>query len=139
MRQETPPEGFMRHTLLELSEALSYFVHGARLDNFDADSILSGPPRTWNAIVHRDIKPGNFFLTTSASGNIYPRVVLGDFDCKLRRTLPLNMNSKLTPVLGSVPEKHIYQGFTLEFTSRQAPTSRPPEHPNYYRRRSDVF
>ncbi|KAF2492242.1 kinase-like protein [Lophium mytilinum] len=104
------PQGFLYHTLGELSKALCFCVHG----------YLPGgaAPVVWNTIVHRDIKPGNVFLSTRGDG-LYPRVVLGDFGC-------------------SVSERHIKEGIASPLVSRQAPAFAPPEAPSYSTR-SDVF
>jgi serine/threonine protein kinase len=70
---KTPPEGFIWHVLLQLSEALA-FLH------FGHGSINAGH-KEWTPVFHRDIKPDNVFLKADPAGNVdeYPNVKLGDF------------------------------------------------------------
>ncbi|KAF2492241.1 kinase-like protein [Lophium mytilinum] len=113
-RSETLPHGFVGHTLLELSKALCFCVHGYV---FGSGGMV---PENWNAIIHRDIKPGNVFLASPSDPRaLYPRIVLGDFGC-------------------SVSDIDIVNGTASALTSRQAPEFSPPEAPAYSRR-SDVF
>ncbi|KAI9853030.1 MAG: hypothetical protein M1838_002809 [Thelocarpon superellum] len=112
-RREPVPEGFARHVMTSLTNALA-FCHAGVSDP------LSHPATArldrWLAVVHRDLKPGNVFLTSSpnphafstrTSANtsnshplfnstpnaaslraVYPRVVLGDFGCCIRQDSP---------------------------------------------------
>lgn len=77
-------EGFLWKVFYDLSLALCYLNTGVsttevrRLtEQGKAPLKVSG----WNWVVHRDIKPGNIFLTDSAEAETwrYPTAVLGDF------------------------------------------------------------
>ena len=68
------PESFIWHTYIQLSEALAYIHTGYTRESRPT-------PRSWQAILHRDIKPDNVFLRkpSSSSRTNYPDIVLADF------------------------------------------------------------
>ncbi|KAF2816323.1 kinase-like protein [Mytilinidion resinicola] len=105
------PEGFLWRVFLDIAKALRFCVYGIRQEGDKADP-------EWDTILHRDIKPGNIFLTSS--GSLYPRSVLGDFGCGISE-------SDITTALARD-----------ERVSRQARAFAPPESPDYDRR-SDVY
>lgn len=79
-------EGFLWKVLWDVSLALCH-LWTERSDLTIRKSAKEGRSvegkERWNGYIHRDIKPGNLFLTwkTSADGNRcnYPSVILGDF------------------------------------------------------------
>lgn len=69
-RSGTPiPRGFIWKVFLSLAEALVFMWYGPEPRQSD-----------WNHILHRDIHPGNIFLSPTAAGQ-YPVVTLADFGC----------------------------------------------------------
>ncbi|KAL8781843.1 MAG: hypothetical protein Q9213_005818, partial [Squamulea squamosa] len=75
------PEGFLWHSLVQLTSALA-FIHTG-VDRSDPDR---PHPPNWQPVTHRDIKPDNIFLklpppSPSARNRkiIYPTLILGDF------------------------------------------------------------
>ncbi|KAF2492240.1 kinase-like protein, partial [Lophium mytilinum] len=105
------PEGFLWRVLLDVAKALRFCVYGIHKEDDKVDP-------DWDSILHRDIKPGNIFLTDT--GGLYPRSVLGDFGCGISM-------SDITTGLAK-----------NEQVSRQARAFSPPECPKYDRR-SDVY
>ncbi|ORY19209.1 kinase-like domain-containing protein [Clohesyomyces aquaticus] len=111
-RRKDIPEDFLWRVFLDISLALCYLLHGVNLDASDLDRGRPGRvEEDWNVIHHRDIKPGNIFLSAEP-GRTYPRAVLGDFGCSL--------------MLWDVGPHG-----TRCLTSRQAPAFAPPESPGY--------
>lgn len=73
------PEPFILKIIEEMASGLTYLHTGVDLSGrLDPHSSRIDRSRPWNAIVHRDIKLDNIFLTT-ITRSVYPRVVLGDF------------------------------------------------------------
>jgi serine/threonine protein kinase len=78
------PEGFLWKVLFDMATALCYLQTGED----SSRAAMDGHPITtrragWEKILHRDIKPGNIFLTGRRQETQYPEVVLGDFGCSL--------------------------------------------------------
>ncbi|KAL9593120.1 MAG: hypothetical protein Q9179_006084, partial [Wetmoreana sp. 5 TL-2023] len=67
------PESFIWHAYIQMAEAFAYIHTG--YDRLSADR---HPPKGWQPIVHRDIKPPNVFLRHDKYGG-YPDLVLADF------------------------------------------------------------
>ncbi|KAH3976369.1 hypothetical protein HBH98_130590 [Parastagonospora nodorum] len=80
-----PDEGFLWKLTWDMSSALCHLYTGRSNDYIrqcaQSQQVVS-TKYGWNRIIHRDIKPGNLFLTTkdkSQPDRYWPVVVLGDF------------------------------------------------------------
>ena len=81
-----PDEGFLWKVLSDMATALCHLYTGRNNDYIrrcaQSQQVVS-TMYGWNRIIHRDIKPGNLFLTEKAvsrlPGRYWPTVVLGDF------------------------------------------------------------
>jgi len=90
-------EAFVWHVLSGLAKALSMTHYGINADNPAVRS------QDWNCIYHRDIKPGNIFLTDRQQIGVYPRIVLGDFGCAVtRRDIETGIADKAAQAHGTV-------------------------------------
>ncbi|KAL8933689.1 MAG: hypothetical protein Q9211_005643 [Gyalolechia sp. 1 TL-2023] len=69
------PEAFIWHAYAHLADAFAYIHTG-----YDRLSYSDRPPRGFQPIVHRDVKPPNIFLRPNRD-NGYPDLVLADFGC----------------------------------------------------------
>ncbi|KAF2448794.1 kinase-like protein [Karstenula rhodostoma CBS 690.94] len=85
-RSTYAPEGFLWKLLFEMATALCYLQTGLK----SSRDAMNGQPvtarqRGWDKILHRDIKPGNVFLTShrQSTHSAYPTLVLGDFGASL--------------------------------------------------------
>jgi serine/threonine protein kinase len=88
-----PDEGFLWKVFWDLSLAVCYLWSGhpyeeTRRRAFESKRMKK--TEQWNPIVHRDIKPGNVFMTWDRGnsldqGTIYPRILLGDFGTAVSR------------------------------------------------------
>ena len=104
-------EGFIRHVVTSLADALAYCHSGIR----DPQHLSqSAPVPGWVTVLHRDLKPGNIFL--ASNGRTYPRVVVGDFGV-----------SAETATHSFIIEEHAGAGILV-----------PPETPTYSRA-SDIW
>ncbi|KAL9002587.1 MAG: hypothetical protein Q9188_004498 [Gyalolechia gomerana] len=69
------PEAFIWHAYVQLADAFAYIHTG-----YDRLAHSDRPPRGFQPIVHRDVKPPNVFLRPNGD-NRYPDLVLADFGC----------------------------------------------------------
>lgn len=69
------PEAFIWHAYVQLADAFAYIHTG-----YDRLAHSDRPPRGFQPIVHRDVKPPNIFLRPNGD-NRYPDLVLADFGC----------------------------------------------------------
>lgn len=76
------PEAFIWKVFESLAEALR-LCHTGEHCKFDECTVLS---ENWDPVIHRDVLPGNVFLTSIGSDGLYPRIVLGDFGCGVSRS-----------------------------------------------------
>lgn len=91
-RKARIPEGFIWHSFLQLADACAYMHTGYdRLANSDR------PPRGFQPIVHRDIKPPNIFLRLDRNSG-YPDLVLADFGCATTKVRSGNTYQIGTPM-----------------------------------------
>ncbi|KAF2448351.1 kinase-like protein [Karstenula rhodostoma CBS 690.94] len=67
------PEAFVWHVFISLVEAVHYMQHGPP----------GGGARAWNYVYHRDLHPGNIFITGRRDTGLH--VVLGDFGSAVSR------------------------------------------------------
>jgi len=79
------PEPFIWSVFGAISVALCYLYTGVDVE-LEVGNRQTIPPvrgsSSWDKVYHRDIKPGNIFLTEySTSGEVYPKPILGDFGC----------------------------------------------------------
>ncbi|KAL8646582.1 MAG: hypothetical protein Q9210_006054 [Variospora velana] len=73
------PESFIWHAYMQLADAFAYIHTGYG---------GAPPPKKFQTIVHRDVKPPNIFLRPSGrSGYSYPDLVLADFGLATTKTL----------------------------------------------------
>ena len=100
------PESFVWHTYIQLAEALAYIHEG-----YNRNSSNRKPPKNWQEIVHRDIKPQNVFLRKSRNGYDYPDVVLADFGIATRQLYTCQRNEYFLGTLA-------YQGPEVPLHSR---------------------
>ncbi|KAI4195071.1 MAG: hypothetical protein LQ350_007402 [Teloschistes chrysophthalmus] len=68
------PEAFIWHIFVQLASAAAYMHTGV-----DRSSPEQPPPRLWQPIVHRDIKPDNVFLHHTRGQTGYTDAILADF------------------------------------------------------------
>ncbi|KAL9580063.1 MAG: hypothetical protein Q9212_004720, partial [Teloschistes hypoglaucus] len=68
------PEAFIWHIFVQLASAAAYLHTGV-----DRSSPEQPPPRLWQPIVHRDIKPDNVFLHHNRGQTGYTDAILADF------------------------------------------------------------
>ncbi|KAL8662714.1 MAG: hypothetical protein Q9202_004499 [Teloschistes flavicans] len=68
------PESFIWHIFVQLASAVAYIHTGV-----DRSCPDRPPPRLWQPVVHRDIKPDNVFLTLTPGQTGYTDAVLADF------------------------------------------------------------
>ncbi|KAJ4368021.1 hypothetical protein N0V83_006376 [Neocucurbitaria cava] len=120
-------EGFLWKVLWDVSLALCFLYTGTDIVTTRTcanDRVAVPIQRGWNRIFHRDVKPGNVFLTWKHAGGQdkcpYPTAVLGDFG-------------------SSISDADIRVGRVRANTnSRGTPAFDPPESP-MYDERSDVY
>lgn len=74
-RKTRIPEAFIWHSFLMLADAFAYMHTG-----YDRQAQSDRPPRGWQPIVHRDVKPPNIFLRPNYERG-YPDLILADFGC----------------------------------------------------------
>ncbi|KAK4968123.1 hypothetical protein LTR66_011870 [Elasticomyces elasticus] len=86
--RHTPvPEPFAWHVFYSIASALAWCHYGTitspNLTTIDFP--ISDPD--WNTTIHRDLKIGNIFLSSSRTApySSYPRIVLGDFGLSFQR------------------------------------------------------
>ncbi|KAF1952150.1 hypothetical protein CC80DRAFT_596777 [Byssothecium circinans] len=82
------PELFIWNVLESLARALCFMhlgLHTIYPSPYGLQKYHKDP--TWNSIIHKDLHPGNVFLTDNPPPgmfdyySLYPRVILGDFGC----------------------------------------------------------
>ncbi|KAI4102649.1 MAG: hypothetical protein L6R37_004305 [Teloschistes peruensis] len=73
-RRRYVPEAFIWHIFVQLASATAYLHTGC-----DRSSPDQPPPRLWQPIVHRDIKPDNVFLHHTPGQTGYTDAILADF------------------------------------------------------------
>ncbi|KAI9682407.1 MAG: hypothetical protein M1817_000461 [Caeruleum heppii] len=88
-QQQFVPEAFIRHVFTSVANALAYIHYGIR----DTSRLTTASRAAdWQTILHRDLKPGNIFLSSTAispdAAGIYPSVILGDFGLAIRQDSP---------------------------------------------------
>jgi serine/threonine protein kinase len=120
-----PDEGFLWKVFFDASLAFCHLWTGrsATTTRQRADEFVSvNAHADWNPIVHRDVKPGNFFITSRErdDNSRYPTIVLGDF----------GLCTTAEDVRTGRASLHTNSGYTPEFTV--------PEHPQYSKR-SDIY
>jgi serine/threonine protein kinase len=82
-------EGFLWKVFWDLSLAVCYLWSGHPYENtrqraFESKRVPKSINGKWNPVIHRDIKPGNVFMTWDRGNSLdqgmtYPRILLGDF------------------------------------------------------------
>jgi serine/threonine protein kinase len=120
-----PDEGFLWKVFFDASLAFCYLWTGrsaatAHQRAKEFKSVDAHPD--WNRIAHRDVKPGNLFLTSSDRDNNghYPTIVLGDFGL-------------------CTTDEDVRKGrASVDTNSGYTPGFKVPEHP-HYSDRSDVY
>ncbi|KAI4124005.1 MAG: hypothetical protein LQ338_005029 [Usnochroma carphineum] len=90
-RRDKIPESFIWHVYMQLADAFAYIHTG-----YDRLNDGKGPPKNFQPIVHRDVKPPNIFL--KPNGSDYPNLVLADFGLATRRTRSCETDLMGTPV-----------------------------------------
>jgi serine/threonine protein kinase len=120
-------EGFLYKVLWDVGHALNYLIIGT--DNATARRLVIEGKEIlrcagWNRIVHRNLKPGNMFLTWKNPAGYdkvnYPTVVLVDFGCNA---------TDADAVAGHA---------NAQFQSGLTPSFAPPESPKYHLR-TDIY
>ncbi|KAF2688796.1 kinase-like protein [Lentithecium fluviatile CBS 122367] len=113
--EEGVTEEFLWHVLESLVEAVRYCQRG------NAVGTAGEWDGKWNPIYHRDIQPGNIFMSfNDIHISEFPRVLLGDFGCS---------TSLLDIALGNSDPKNV---------DRQDTRFAPPEAPGFGLR-SDIY
>ena len=114
-------EGFLYKILWDIALALSFLstgVDAATTRNLAKAGYIVGKKSGWNQTLHRDLKPGNIFLTWKnplpADRCLYPTAVLGDFGCSVTQWDVRTGNAK------------------WKFHSGVTPDFEPPESPRYH-------
>ncbi|OAL45396.1 kinase-like protein [Pyrenochaeta sp. DS3sAY3a] len=89
-RKVLEDEGFLYKVFWDISVALCYMATGQNhmsLLTYAKEGREVPTKKGWNAILHRDMKPGNIFLTEVDKENLefnqYPRLIVGDFGCSV--------------------------------------------------------
>ncbi|KAF1834130.1 kinase-like protein [Decorospora gaudefroyi] len=100
-------EGFLWKVLWDVSLALCYLWTGHDYEDTRQRALqgqcVDGREAGWNAIIHRDMKPGNIFMTWWGPqgcdpSSVYPIVVLADFGCSVTST-DILLNTKPAQLL----------------------------------------
>ncbi|KAI4286331.1 MAG: hypothetical protein L6R35_004418 [Caloplaca aegaea] len=83
-RRAKIPESFIWHAYMQLADAFAYIHTGYDRTTYDG----APPPKKFQPIVHRDVKPPNIFLRPSGRGGShpYPDLVLADFGLATTKT-----------------------------------------------------
>jgi serine/threonine protein kinase len=94
-QQDRPiPESFIWHVLYSLVEAVHYMQYGP-----------NGDARRWNYVYHRDLHPGNIFITGNRDTGLH--VVLGDFGSAVSRDWVDGYRVNMQAVAFGIPETHM--------------------------------
>ncbi|KAH8725983.1 kinase-like domain-containing protein [Phaeosphaeriaceae sp. PMI808] len=119
-REYLPDEGFLWKVFWDVSIALSHLETGqspTTIKNYAMEGKRVEMVKGWNCIIHRDIKPGNIFLTGKNTADSdecpYPTVVLGDFGC----------STTIADINAGISNPDHCSGFT--------PCIAPPESPRF--------
>lgn len=79
-------ERFMWQVLVQLADALAFLHYGYDRRAYYPDE----PPRGWQRILHRDLKPDNVFFRRRPETGRIPELVLGDFGLAAMKTETFN-------------------------------------------------
>jgi serine/threonine protein kinase len=88
------PESFIWHVFYSLVEAVHYMQYGP-----------NGNAWRWNYVFHRDLHPGNIFVTGNRNTGLH--VVLGDFGSAVSRDWVDGCRVNMQAVEFGIPETHM--------------------------------
>jgi serine/threonine protein kinase len=126
-KERLEDEGFLYAVLWDVAHALCYMATGVDIKTayrLAKEGRMIPKETGWNTMLHRDLKPGNIFITrrNMRAGQNFPNLVVGDFGLNVSQTEIDNNTAK--------PPGDVASGFTPMFA--------PPEAPRYDVR-SDIY
>lgn len=103
------PESFAWHIFWCLANAVAYLQHGPDDDSSSSFS-ESSSSADWSWIFHRDIHPGNVFITGGERIGDHIHVLLGDFGSSITEDRDDNMEIHMQMQAFRVPERRMNHG-----------------------------